>query len=413
MYAVLLNSESPLLLELATDDDVNLVWLRNNSFVVCIIPEIVFRLHPNLKRVIIYTGFENLVKDAMIEYSNMSESYSVKENSELIALRSYLNYFTYENVAPEGFYWKLLNILNDEKTHDRMYYEMQYRTYPIYVEQSNTFFEFEINITTGPMIACSSEFKRENIPHFYIKELFRDIVELELQRGETKEDDHQHTNDITNALTNYTLDDFSSLILIEGETTKELYLYYPKLTEITQESNEALSEMINSRLDILIRMRIFPRSTKVDQKTISVERTRDISFYLKPMSNGQFRLKDEIEKDLATSALSPYNFTFDLFVDFSSLANLNLFLNRARDYKPLTFMIYIERNDFVYVKYFTASLENALIAERLFSLAKDLTPKEPVALEIVSSDNRGIEGEFYNSANGQYMRFIPVQSISS
>lgn len=410
LTGILLYRNSPLLLQLAAEDDTNLIWLRNNSFVLCIVSEIIFRKTANLKRVIIYTGFENLIKDTMVEYSDMSETYSQKENNELIALRSYLNYFAYENISAEGFYWKLININNPENTKNRMYYQLQYRSFDIYVEESDTFFDFPINVSHGPLIACSSEFKRENVPDIFTKELFRDIIELDIHKFNIKNGDKSMyadfvTNDITHKMSDFTLDDFSSLVLVEGETTKNLYLFYPKITTISQDSNEALSTIINDRLDACIKTHIFPRKTF----EIAGFETKK---YCKQMSNGQYRLSGKVESILP-NIISPYNFTFEQFVNFSSLENLNMFWIAAGtsdgfDTSKESLRIYIERNDFCHVKYFTTDLIKAISAENLFQIAQDLREKPKVSLEIVANDKNGSDIEvFYNYANSQYMRFVP------
>ncbi len=403
-YSLLLERSSPKFNNLILETNANIVYIRNSNFVLFILDEIIFRSLMNkneLKFVSIYTGFENMIKDTMIEVVSDVEDVTavaaaeisaelieesstivpqkVKEHTSnyLVSLKSHLNYWVYEELSPEGFYWKLKSENNPENTKNRNYYDLYYKTYPVVVEVNNTYFDQQIEVKHGPMIICSSELKwfysdsnpkNRIVPYIFIKELFRDIVEI----------------DFTN---------FVELGLKEGPNTHDLYLYYKSITHFdTEETERIVDTVINALMDKIQNCN-FPRSVK----SMNFETKK----YLQQNRDGTYSL-DRLLRDDLLSCINPYDFNFQLFTNFSSLENLYLFWKEARSFE---LEIRIENNDYASVMFYTRDLQKAIKMEKLMRVSKSLEPHDfKISLQV--SQNTNNNEEFFNWANLMYMTFI-------
>lgn len=364
-YALLLERNSEIFKNLIENSNVNIVYLRYSDFVVCIVSDILFFTLSNIHFVNIYTGSENLIKDASIEFDEKDDIISeltIGNNSNyIISLKSHLNVWVYENLSTEGFYWKLVNRNNSENTRNRNYFDLYYKTYPVVVEDRNKFFDSPIQIQHGPVIMCSLELKSLPIPYIFIKELFRDIIEI----------------------------NFFELGLKEGENSHDLYLYYKDKAHFDSEETGRIVDTISSSMKDNIQNYIFPRATK--------ELEFPTKKYLTLLPNGMYQLNLKLP-----NIINPYSFDHELYANFSSLENLYIFWTKVKEKKV---KVSIDHNDYAYVFYSTNDLMKAIEMENYMRISKSLEkPDFKISLKIVKDSKS--ENAFYNNSLMMYMEFV-------
>jgi hypothetical protein len=184
-------------------------------------------------------------------------------NRKLMAIRSQLAYAASELLGPDKFYFQLEMPLNDVGTRREYVFRLKFSEIPCYyIEGSPIFQEIEAilpQVTTGPLI-CSSftlNLAAHRPPQWYLKEIFRDIVELDIIQT-------------------------SGRVLIEGPVTGDLYLFYEGIVNVTEGQLDETSEEINNAIQSMIETKTFPRNTP----NIFIE-TRQ----LRRITNGQWTLQ--------------------------------------------------------------------------------------------------------------------------
>ena len=217
------------------------IYPPSSKYVLCIVSEenIPITIRDQLIPIVIQTGFEAPVRAYQHYYFRVEDITDSTLNRKLMALRSKLIYSVSENLAPDGFYFRLETPMNDDATRRPYLYKMYYNEVPCYTFKGDTLlenFQASIKQKLGPLIASTYALNVMEVPHWYSKEMFRDIVEI----GELQMRDK---------------------IVVEGPSSGELYLFYQEETNITEDTlTDSISE-IRGRILSAVQLRIFPRRT--------------------------------------------------------------------------------------------------------------------------------------------------------
>lgn len=269
------------------------IYLPNNKYTVCILSEdnITNNLKDQIVPVLIETGLVEPVRAYQRYYSTIEDMYRPIINRKLMAFKSKLIYAVSENLASDELYVKLENPMNEDETRRYFNYRLYYNEIPCYTFKSDDLLDNFIKITKqnfGPLILSSHALNVEGVPHWYSKEIFRDMIEL----GEYKMKDR---------------------ILVEGSNTKDLYLFYQEETNLTDDMVNKIIKDIRGRIISAIKLKIFPRNTPQE----FIKNKRLIS-----MPNGQFSINYIVPDDI-----NVYSETMQLYFELNNLDELFMFLN--------------------------------------------------------------------------------------
>jgi hypothetical protein len=242
------------------------IYPRSNKYIACITSEenIPVSIKNQLVPVIINTGVEIPVKAYQKYYSDVSDITDPVLNRQLMTLRSKLVYSVSENLAPDNFYFKLELPMNDDSTRRTYIYKLYYDEIPCYMLKDDTFLDI-LPQQLGPLITSTYSLNIEDIPHWYTKEMFRDTIDLK------------------------------DIVIIEGPTTEELYLFYQEEVNITEDILDELINEIRGQIISAVQLKIFPRNTPNE-----FIKNRQ----LKILNNGQWYLPYDVSKDINIFATS-------------------------------------------------------------------------------------------------------------
>lgn len=217
------------------------IYPKFGKYKLCIVSEgnIPESLKERLEPVILPTEFETPVRAYQQYYYDLSSLNDPGINRKLMATRSKLGYVIAENLAPDRFYVQLENPMNDTNTRRRYQYRLLYDDIPCYALVGDSFIsnlQAAVQQQIGPVITSSYAINVMDAPHWYVKEMFRDICEL----GEFSMEDK---------------------VLVEGPASGELYLFYQEETNLTEDILDQLINDIRGRIAAAIQLKVFPRNT--------------------------------------------------------------------------------------------------------------------------------------------------------
>lgn len=245
------------------------VFLPTKKYTICLVSEnnVPSLVLNSLVRISVFTGIEIPVNAYQHYHSQISNIIDPHINRHLMALRSKLSYTLSETLAPDRLYFQLELPMNEESTRRAYNYNLYYDEIPCYSFTADDFLQTlttATQLTLGPLILSTSTFNLNDIPHWYVKEIIRDIISL----GEL---------------------DMTDKIMVEGELTSELYLFYQRPVNVTEDTLNDLIVEIRGRILTSIQLRIFPRNTP--SKTVHNRR-------LRLMDNGQWTLDYAVPSDV-------------------------------------------------------------------------------------------------------------------
>lgn len=217
------------------------IYPKFGKYKLCVVSEenIPESLKQNLEPVILRTPFETPVRAYQQYYYDLSTLVDPEVNRKLMAMRSKLGYSIAENLAPDRFYVQLENPMNDTTTRRQYQYRLFYDEIPCYAFKNDSFIrnlQEATNQQIGPVITSSYAINVMDAPHWYVKEMFRDICEL----GEFPMEDK---------------------VLVEGPASGELYLFYQEETNLTEDMLDQLINNVRGKIAAAIQLKIFPRNT--------------------------------------------------------------------------------------------------------------------------------------------------------
>jgi hypothetical protein len=259
-------------------EDKTIVYLPPSKYIICITSEdnIPKSIKDDLIPVVINTKYSQPVKAYQHYVSNIEDLSNPRLNRELMAMKSKLVYAISENLSPDKLYFRLEIPMNENSTKRNYIYKLYYQDIPCYTLKDDDLLENFINATDqklGPLITSTHALSVEGVPHWYVKEIFRDDI-------------------------------FSSknMTIINGPNSGELYLFYKDEVNITE---DILTDLINEiRGDIIssVRLKIFPRNTP--SEFIKSRR-------LEQMNNGQWKISYDVPSNINVfSEILKTSFTF-------------------------------------------------------------------------------------------------------
>lgn len=247
------------------------VYLPVNKYILCIASEenIAKSIKDKLIPVVINTKFSQPVHAYQHYYFRVEDITNPSMNRQLMALRSKLTYAVSENLAPEKFFFRMENPMNDDETRRNYIYKLYYEEIPCYAFKEDSLLDNFNSVKDqelGPLIISTRSIRVEGVPDWYCKEMFRDIVEL----GEFNMDDK---------------------IVVEGPSSGELYLFYQEESNITEDLLNDLIIEVRGRIISAVNLRIFPRNSP--NEFIK-------SRQLKSTNNGQWFIPYNVPRDINT-----------------------------------------------------------------------------------------------------------------
>lgn len=282
-------------------DDKTNIYSPNSKYFTCLITEdnIPLSIKEQLIPVIIDTGFEIPVKVFQHYYKDTQSMIDPELNRKLMSFRSRMTYSISENLSQTGYYVKLEIPMNNVETRRNYIYKLYYQEMPCFILKSDTLLNDLIaakDQNLGPMLISTYSLNVEKVPHWYTKEMFRDIIEL----GE------------------YSIQD---KILIEGPRSKELYLFYKEEFNITEDMFDDLISDIRGNINASMKLKMFPRNTP-EEYIRNKELTR--------LNNGQYTINYEVPEDI-----NIFQETYKLAFDFKNFDELYWFLVLAQNLNGL------------------------------------------------------------------------------
>lgn len=217
------------------------IYLPTSKYTLCVASEenIPISIKDQLIPVVIDTKFSQPVRAYQHYYFKIEDITDPTLNRELMALRSKLVYAVSENLAPDKFYFRLDTSMNDDSTRRNYTYKLYYEEIPCYTFKEDSLldnFRAVAQQHLGPLIVSTYSLNIDRIPHWYSKEMFRDIIEL----GDFPMEDK---------------------IVVEGPSSGELYLFYQKESNITEDILNDLIIEIRGHIISAVNLRIFPRNS--------------------------------------------------------------------------------------------------------------------------------------------------------
>jgi len=244
------------------------------------------------------------------------------ENTELVriltVLKSKLNYFIYEYLSPNGFYFQLIDRLNKSNTRKEYIYELKYNDIPVYYKSEGEIDAVIMECMTmevGVLIMTSWSLQ-VGTPFWYRRGMFKDMCNKMYNSNKYK--------------------------YFKGKNTEEWYLWYDQPTIVTNVEIIDLIEEINQEFDTARKSKIFPTNTP--------------DRFIKDM-----KLEEYGDQWVYNGKLPEYVNIFDLTISFwvKTLSELYEFLDSLNNYNPRDFKIYVRTYE-VRIIYTTQQLSNYL-----------------------------------------------------
>jgi hypothetical protein len=294
-------------------EDKTIIYTPANKYLLCIASEenIPISIKDDLIPVTVNTEYDEPVHAYQHYNFNIENMDNPGLNRKLMSIRSKLVYSVSEILAPTNFYFKLDNSMNDTDTRRPYIYKLHYDSIPCYILKGDNLIEnFKIATSqqVGPLIISTYALNTENVPHWYSKEIFRDIIEL----GEFPMDNK---------------------ILVEGNISKELYLFYREEFNVTENILEDIITDIRGLIVSSMKLKIFPRNTP--DEFIKSRR-------LKLIKNNQWIIPYNVPQDV-----NIYSTLLQFCFNFKSLDELFWFLYWLQMCPTYSF---IEQELSIYVK---------------------------------------------------------------
>lgn len=290
MFGILLRDQNSLEDKLSLLDANKLyVYLTYGNHKLVIVADSIPKSLKNLiKPVYISTNISEPVQAYQHYHFDLSTLYDPEHQRKLMSIKSGLNYTASEYLSPDNFYFKLDQSKNSSQTFRDFTYQLKFDDVQCYVEKDDSLFEKFTEKHFGLMIVSTYSLDFQEIPKWYIRETFRDIIELKEINMENKD-------------------------YIVGPNSGEIYLYFKEENNLSEELVEEIAGEIHGRIRDSINLQIFPRGTP---KTI-INNKRLIS-----SRNGKYTFFYEIPKNIPIlNEIYRQNFLFD------SLSKVYLFLS--------------------------------------------------------------------------------------
>ena len=232
-----------------------------------------------------YSYSSETVYDPPVEYFENFQILPEHRQYKLASLRSSIQYWISENIAPDNFYLQLKVEPNATFTRRRYKYYLMYNNIPCYAGEQTILKELEeaLKVDYGQLLVASYSIDIFNYPKWVLKEFLRDIYEM----GELEN---------------------KSLVMVEGKISQELYLFIPEILSDT-EMNDIMSQ-IRERIKIAAELQIFPRRTFTE-----MIQTRQ----LRELPNGQFTFKEPVPNSRDLQIYDEFLKQIIIFSDYSQL----------------------------------------------------------------------------------------------
>jgi len=254
--AILVHRDQKMLFDQIEDKTVYYLFGKEHSVLVANSESISNTIQSKMHPIVYDTGFytpvrafqhleyldQEIVPDAGTLSSTLEYESDFEVNRKLMAIRSRLAYASSELFGPDRFTFQMDIPRNSVGTRRQYVYTLKFSNIPCYYFEGSPVFdqisEIMPQMETGPLICSSLTISQAmlNPPEWYLKEIFRDIVQLEQVPVEDK-------------------------ILIDGPITGNVYLFYKGVVNVTEGQLEDFIEEVNETVRSYIQTKTFPRNT--------------------------------------------------------------------------------------------------------------------------------------------------------
>lgn len=335
-------------------------------------------LREQIKPVIIETGIEKPLNAYQHYYHIIEDLFDPIDQLYLMSLKSKLGYAVSENLAPDNFYFSLEFLVDDVSNRRKYIYHLMYNDIKCFTLIDDPLvdnFKEVIKPEMGVLIASTFSLDFPDVPRWYIRETFRDLIYL---------DGINMTNKIA----------------ITGPNSNEVYLFYKEPSNLTEDVVQDLSTEIHGRIRTSINLNIFPRNTP--REIIQAKR-------LVPTKQAQYTFSFPVPNDISLlKEILRYSFSFDTLLKlFWFLCWLQISPTYAFIEKELR--IYL-RSDEIRICYETKYLPDFLRVRSAVRISPEKQLSRPV--ELYYPDNMDKDVLDKNLMGKTYLHFFDSENNS-